>query len=55
MEVQNLEFLNLVFNMALGNGYHTIEAYQANLGQLKTLFMAKNEKKLWKGFANENK
>ncbi len=55
MEVQSLHFLNLVFNMALGNGYHTIEAYEVNLNQLKALLISKNEKKLWKGFAKENK
>jgi hypothetical protein len=28
-------FINLLYNMALGNGYHTIDAYQANLKRLK--------------------
>ncbi|MEO7767472.1 MAG: phosphoribosyltransferase family protein [Ferruginibacter sp.] len=31
----NTDFINLLYNSALGNGYHTIEAYQANLNILK--------------------
>jgi len=29
------EFMNLLYDMALGNSYHTIEAYQENLNHLK--------------------
>ncbi|MCW3093023.1 MAG: hypothetical protein JWP81_4092 [Ferruginibacter sp.] len=29
------DFINLLYNSALGNGYHTIEAYQQNLNVLK--------------------
>ncbi|KAA2244433.1 hypothetical protein F0L74_00145 [Chitinophaga agrisoli] len=31
LQNQTHKFVNLLYNMALGNGYHTIEAYQQNL------------------------
>jgi hypothetical protein len=31
IQAQTEAFINLLYNMALGNGYHTIEAYQTNL------------------------
>jgi hypothetical protein len=55
METQQLGLMNKLYNMALGNGYHTIEAYQTNLSQLKNLVVSRSEKKLWKGFAKQNK
>ncbi len=33
---QSQEFINLLYDMALGNGYHTIEAYEKNLNFIKT-------------------
>ena len=35
IKVQKENFVNLFYDMALGNGYHTIEAYQENLELLK--------------------
>ena len=32
---QSHSFINLLYDMALGNGYHTIEAYQENMAFLK--------------------
>lgn len=37
MQDQSTYFLNLVYNMAIGNGYHLIEAYAKNLTALKKL------------------
>ena len=34
---QTKRFLNLLYDMAIGNGYHTIEAYKQNLNYIKTL------------------
>jgi len=34
---QSTYFLNLVYNMAIGNGYHLIEAYSKNITALKNL------------------
>ncbi|HEY1054216.1 MAG TPA: phosphoribosyltransferase family protein, partial [Emticicia sp.] len=34
---QTESFINLLYDMAIGNEYHTIEAYQQNLNYLKTL------------------
>jgi PRTase ComF-like len=31
----DINFINLLYNMALGNGYHTIDAYKGNLEILK--------------------
>ena len=30
-------FINLLYDMAIGNGYHTIEAYKQNMNYIKTL------------------
>lgn len=35
MEQQSEAFLNELYDMAIGNGYHTIEAYQQNLQLIK--------------------
>ena len=35
LKTQSSSFINLLFDMALGNGYHTIEAYQENMAYLK--------------------
>lgn len=32
---QSSEFMNRLYDLALGNGYHTIEAYQPNLNKLR--------------------
>jgi predicted amidophosphoribosyltransferase len=37
MQEQNSYFSNLLYNMAIGNGYHLIEAYARNLAALKNL------------------
>jgi hypothetical protein len=31
IQMQNSNFISLLYNMSLGNGYHTIEAYASNL------------------------
>ena len=36
-------FTNLLYNLALGNGYHTIEAYQTNLNVLKEHIQIANQ------------
>lgn len=40
---QNSKFLNSLYNMALGNGYHTIDAYNLNLSVLKQQLFSKIE------------
>jgi len=37
MQEQDIYFSNLVYNMAIGNGYHLIEAYTRNLNTLQNL------------------
>lgn len=32
---QSAEFVNMLYNLAIGNGYHTIDAYQLNLKYIK--------------------
>jgi hypothetical protein len=34
---QTSRFINLLYDMAIGNGYHAIEAYAENLNHIKTL------------------
>ena len=34
---QRTDFVNLLFDMALGNGYHCIDAYERNLGYIRNL------------------
>lgn len=44
IEEQSEEFINLLYNMAIGNGYHTIEAYAQNLDYLKNYLITKPHK-----------
>ena len=39
IQSQTIEFINLLFNMALGNSYHTIEEYKTNLSYIKCNFI----------------
>jgi hypothetical protein len=39
----NSDFTNLLYNMALGNGYHTIDAYRVNLNELKSYIQMVNQ------------
>jgi len=41
---QTEEFVNMLYNLALGNGYHTIEAYAINLNHIKNQINTKNYK-----------
>jgi hypothetical protein len=41
---QTKEFINHLYDMALGNGYHTIEAYSQNLEHLKSYLFTNNPK-----------
>ena len=41
---QTEEFINMLYNLALGNGYHAIEAYAANLNMIKNLIYTNNYK-----------
>ena len=44
LQNQSDKFINLLYNMALGNGYHTIEAYQKNLNFISNyLFNSKHK------------
>jgi hypothetical protein len=38
---QTEEFINMLYNLSLGNGYHTIEAYQLNLNHIKNQLTTK--------------
>lgn len=40
---QSITFLNRLYDMAIGNGYHTIDAYAQNLKQLKENLINKNK------------
>ena len=42
IEKQSFNFINLLFDMAIGNGYHTIEAYSGNMEILKELILKKH-------------
>jgi hypothetical protein len=44
IENQSVAFITLLYNMALGNGYHTIEAYEQNLNFIKKLLFLDNYK-----------
>ncbi|MXV14973.1 phosphoribosyltransferase family protein [Hufsiella ginkgonis] len=44
LEGQTDQFINQLYNMALGNGYHTIEAYAANLNYIKDYLFSTNNK-----------
>jgi hypothetical protein len=41
---QTDDFINLLYNMALGNSYHTIEAYAHNLNLIKKQLNVNNYK-----------
>lgn len=41
---QTADFAELLYNMALGNGYHTIEAYEQNLNFIKENLLLNNYK-----------
>ncbi|MBP1652659.1 MAG: hypothetical protein H6Q26_2816 [Bacteroidetes bacterium] len=42
LQNQTENFVNLLYNMALGNGYHTIDAYARNLGFINTYIYPTN-------------
>ncbi len=42
-------FINQLYNMALGNSYHTIEAYSRNLGFIRTYLFNKKNKRIEHG------
>lgn len=39
IENQSLQFINLLYDMAIGNGYHTIDAYMTNLAFIRNNLM----------------
>lgn len=46
---QGSNFINLLYDMALGNGYHTIEAYTPNLNFIKQNLLINNNKLIQHG------
>ena len=46
---QAFDFINLLYDMALGNGYHTIEAYELNLNFIKENLFLNNHKLIQHG------
>lgn len=46
MDGQGEAFLNTVYDMAIGNGYHTIEAYRGNLNHIKKQLAVNPSKKI---------
>ncbi|QEM12882.1 phosphoribosyltransferase family protein [Mucilaginibacter rubeus] len=46
---QESNFINLLYDMALGNGYHTIEAYAPNLNFIKQNLLINNNKLIQHG------
>ncbi|WPU94898.1 phosphoribosyltransferase family protein [Mucilaginibacter sabulilitoris] len=46
---QTYDFINLLYDMALGNGYHTIEAYTNNLNFIKENLFLNNHKLIQHG------
>ncbi|AMR33649.1 hypothetical protein A0256_20555 [Mucilaginibacter sp. PAMC 26640] len=46
MQEQNITFAQQLYNMALGNGYHTIEAYAQNLNFIKKRLLLDNYKSI---------
>ncbi len=46
---QTFDFINLLYDMALGNGYHTIEAYEHNLNFIKENLFLNNHKLIQHG------
>lgn len=49
IESQTEEFISLLYNMALGNSYHTIKEYQDNLNYIKSNFILKILKNIHHG------
>jgi hypothetical protein len=49
LQGQDDDFVNQVYNMALGNGYHTIEAYTRNLEFIRTYLFNKKNKAIQHG------
>lgn len=49
LQNQTDKFVNLLFNMALGNGYHTIEAYQKNLNFINSYLFNRKHKSIQHG------
>jgi len=50
IENQNADFIRLLYNMALGNSYHLMEAYSTNLNFLKNKIILKQSKCLQHGY-----
>ena len=46
---QSIDFINLLYDMALGNGYHSIEAYVRNLNFIKENLFLNNHKLIQHG------
>jgi hypothetical protein len=49
IQSQTVDFITLLYNMALGNSYHTIEEYKTNLSYIKCNFINQNHKQLHHG------
>lgn len=49
LQNQTDKFVNLLYNMALGNGYHTIEVYQKNLNFIKNYLFNRKHKSIQHG------
>jgi len=49
IQSQSDEFISILFNMALGNSYHTIKEYQDNLNYIKSNFILKTLKNIHHG------
>lgn len=49
MENQTSDFINELYDMALGNGYHAIEAYAKNLNLIKENLLLTNNKLIQHG------
>ncbi|HEY8956402.1 phosphoribosyltransferase family protein [Chitinophaga sp.] len=49
LQNQSDKFINLLYNMALGNGYHTIEVYQKNLNFIKNYLFNRKHKSIQHG------
>jgi hypothetical protein len=49
IQKQTEYFISLLYNMALGNNYHTIDQYHKNLHYIKSNFITKNYKQIQHG------
>jgi hypothetical protein len=49
IDSQTESFISLLYNMALGNNYHTIEEYKSNLNYVKSNFIITNHKQIEHG------